>query len=149
MKRIIITPIAVTLGLLITAGTALAERPEARHGSGIVEHRLHVQQELGLSEEQMAQIKTIRESGGSREEINALLTSEQKAKMASIKESHKGLRKKRIAKMQKRLDLSDDQVKEIQEIREDGGSREDIIALLSDEQREKMKSKRRTLSTGG
>jgi superfamily I DNA and RNA helicase len=69
--------------------------------------------------------------------------------MASIKESHKGLRKKRIAKMQKRLDLSDDQVKEIQEIREDGGSREDIIALLSDEQREKMKSKRRTLSTGG
>lgn len=149
MKAVIITPIVITLGLLIAASTASAERPGAKADSAIAEHRLHVKRELDLSEEQVAQIKALRESDGSREDINALLTPEQQAKMASIKESHKGLRDKRIAKMQKRLDLSEGQVEEMQEIRESGGNREDILAVLSEEQRAKMKQKRRRLSTGG
>ena len=149
MKAIIITPIAITLGLLIAVSTASAERLGAKTDSAIAEQRLHVQQKLGLSEEQAAQIKAIRENGGRREELNEVLTAEQQAKMASIKESHKGLREKRIAKMKKRLDLSDDQVEKIQEIRESGGTREDVFAVLSEEQKTKMKNKRRTLSTGG
>ena len=149
MKAIIITPIAITLGLLIAASTASAARPGARADSAIAEHRLHVKRELGLSEEQVAQIKAIRENGGSREDMNAILTAEQQLKMASIKESHKGLRDKRIAKMQKRLDLSDDQVEEMQEIRASGGTREDVLAVLSEQQRAKMKDKRHQLSTGG
>jgi len=149
MKAIVTTPIAITLGLLMAASTASAERPGVRADSAKAEHRLHVQRELGLSEEQAAQIKAIRESGGSREDIDALLTPEQQAKMAPIKESHKGLREKRIAKMQKRLDLSEGQVEEIREIRESGGTREDVLAILSEEQRAKMKQKRRSLSTGG
>ena len=149
MKAIIITPIAITLGLLIAVSTASTERLGAKTDSAIAEQRLHVQQKLGLSEEQAAQIKAIRENGGSREELNEVLTAEQQAKMASIKESHKGLREKRIAKMKKRLDLSDDQVEKIQEIRESGGTREDVFAVLSEEQKTKMKNKRRTLSTGG
>lgn len=41
----------------------------------------HIQQNLGLSQEQVDQIRTIRQNGGGRDEIRAVLTEEQRAKM--------------------------------------------------------------------
>jgi Spy/CpxP family protein refolding chaperone len=49
----------------------------------------------------------------------------------------------RIAQMQKNLHLSDEQVKQMRKIREDGGDRKQIRAVLTDEQRALMRERRR------
>jgi len=48
----------------------------------------------------------------------------------------------RMARMQERLGLSDDQVSQMQEVRERGGSREDMRAVLTDDQRAQMDAHR-------
>jgi len=58
----------------------------------------------------------------------------------------------RLARMQEHLQLSDDQVAEIRSIRENGGKREDIRAVLNDTQRAQMeehRAKRRGKHKGG
>jgi TolA-binding protein len=49
----------------------------------------------------------------------------------------------RIAQMQKNLHLSDEQVKQMRKIREDGGDRKQMRAVLTDEQRALMRERRR------
>jgi len=49
----------------------------------------------------------------------------------------------RIARMQKNLGLTDDQVKKMLEISERGGSREEMRAVLTDEQKVIMRERRR------
>jgi Spy/CpxP family protein refolding chaperone len=49
----------------------------------------------------------------------------------------------RIAQMQKNLDLSDEQVRQMRKIREDGGDRRQMRAVLTDEQRALMRERRR------
>ena len=51
---------------------------------------------------------------------------------ASYADGHRG---KNLERMQERLGLSDAQVEEMREIRANGGSREDVRAVLTDEQR--------------
>ncbi len=50
--------------------------------------------------------------------------------------------RKRIARMQEHLGLSDEQMRQMREIRENGGSREEIFAVLNDEQRALMDERR-------
>ena len=50
----------------------------------------------------------------------------------------KGNPEQRIQRMQKHLDLSDEQVSQIREIRANGGSREEIYGLLTEDQQRKM-----------
>ena len=95
------------------------------------------------SDDQMAQMKEIREQGGGREEMRAILTEDQQAKMKGLRESHAGKSEERIARMQKHLDLSDDQVQQIREIREQGGGREEVQAILTEEQQGKVKEARK------
>ena len=77
MKRLVITVMILTL----TAATAYAQpgpngdRPGQRAGA---ERMGRMQEDLGLSEAQAEQIRQIRENGGSREEIHAVLTEEQR-----------------------------------------------------------------------
>jgi len=52
----------------------------------------------------------------------------------------------RLARMQKNLGLTDDQVKQMREIRERGGSREEMRAVLTEEQRVIMQERRRQAS---
>lgn len=123
------------LGLILASSVALAQpqggsRSGDKHGKGA-----RMQQELELTDEQMEEMREIREQGGSREEMNAVLTSEQKAKAAELRKERKGERSKR---MKEHLGLSDEQVKEMREIRDQGGSREDIRAVLTSEQQEKF-----------
>ena len=49
----------------------------------------------------------------------------------------------RVARMQKNLGLTDEQVKQMREIRERGGSREEMRAVLTEEQRVMMQERRR------
>jgi Spy/CpxP family protein refolding chaperone len=47
-------------------------------------------QQLDLSDEQKTQIQNIRKEGGSREEVRAVLTPEQQAKLDTAHEKNKG-----------------------------------------------------------
>jgi hypothetical protein len=55
----------------------------------------------------------------------------------------------RMAKMQKNLDLSDGQVAEIRHIRDSGGSKEEIMAVLTEEQLAMMKERRAQIKDKG
>ena len=88
-------------------------------------------------------VREIREQGGSREDMRAVLTEEQQAKMQELCKDHKGKGEERMARMQKHLDLSDDQMQQIRDIREQGGGREEVQAVLTDEQLAKMKEARK------
>jgi hypothetical protein len=87
------TLITVTLSLLLAAGAAWAERPDGGQHSQDkrAERMAHMQQQLGLSDDQVAQMKDIRSNGGSREDMRAVLSDDQQAQM-------KELRKQRQAK---------------------------------------------------
>jgi hypothetical protein len=50
----------------------------------------HIQQALGLSQEQMEQIREIRQNGGGREEIRGVLTDEQRATMDEHRAARQG-----------------------------------------------------------
>ena len=52
------------------------------------------------------------------------------------------LNDKQLNKMQSRLELSDDQMTEMREIRDDGGTKQEIRAVLNDEQKAKAKELR-------
>ncbi|MEP1471079.1 MAG: hypothetical protein ABJK20_09530 [Halieaceae bacterium] len=54
---------------------------------------------------------------------------------------HRG--KQRAAHMQEHFGVSDDQLSQMREIRDNGGSREDVRAVLSDDQRSQMEQWRK------
>lgn len=127
------------LGLIVAASPTLAQ-PEQGHRD---EHRARLQQELELSDEQIQQMQDIREQGGSREDMHAILTEEQREKAEQLHTKHAGNREKRTAKMKEYLNLSDEQVQEMKAIREQGGSREEVQAVLTDEQKTLLAEKRK------
>ena len=55
----------------------------------------------------------------------------------------------RMAKMQQNLGLSDGQVAEIRHIRDSGGSKEEIMAVLTEEQLALMKERRAQIKSKG
>lgn len=132
--------LVITLGLLLAPITVLAEPPEGRQGGDRAQHRARMQQELGLSEEQVQQMREIREQGGSREDMQSILTDEQQGKMQEMRANNKGGREQRMTRMQENLGLSDEQM---HEIREQGGGREEMHAILTDEQRATMEARRK------
>jgi Spy/CpxP family protein refolding chaperone len=54
-----------------------------------------------------------------------------------------------LEKMQQHLDLTDAQVEEIRQIKAEGGSREDIKAVLTEEQQQKMQQHRKRMQGKG
>lgn len=138
-----------TLGLLMASTAALAERDGGEHRGPGADKKARMQQELGLSEEQMEQIREIREQGGTREDVHAILTEEQQAKAKELRETHEAKRAQRMVQMQERLDLSDEQIAQIKDIRAQGGSREDVQAVLTDEQKSKADEWRQSHGKGG
>jgi Spy/CpxP family protein refolding chaperone len=129
--------IALTISLLAASCVALAEHDPGNGGGGRAEHRARIEQALGLSPEQKEQMQEIREQGGSREEIRSVLTDEQRARARELREHNKGKFEKRLTHMQQNLSLSDEQVSQIQDIRQAGGGREEIEAVLTEEQKAK------------
>ena len=134
--------LVMALSLAVASNVAFAQ-PDAdtkggpqrgERGKRIV----HMQEELGLTDEQVEKMREIREAGGSRKEMRAVLTPEQQSKAAELKKAHGGGGEKRLNRMKAHLGLSDEQVAEIQKIRAEGGSREDIQKVLTPEQQARM-----------
>ncbi len=69
------------------------------------------------------------------------------ATLAGDKEGNRG--GDRMARMQEQLGLSDEQMKQIREIRENGGSREEMRAVFTDEQRALIKERRAQMEASG
>jgi Spy/CpxP family protein refolding chaperone len=134
------TIIVMSTSTFVTAGESGQGRPTPEERLG------RMQKHLDLSDDQVSQIQEIHDNGGGREEIGAVLTEQQRAKMGK----HRGS-DERFKQMQKHLDLSDEQVSQIRDIRSNGGSREDVANVLTEEQRNKAKEhrKQREHSRGG
>lgn len=129
----------VLLGLALVSGIGLAQAGDGLNGGVDAGNKAapmaRMQKTLGLSDEQVKQMRDIREAGGSPEEMRAVLTPEQQAKAAQLKKANQD---ERMDRMKKQLDLSDEQVAKIKEIRKAGGSRQDIRAVLTPEQQAKF-----------
>ena len=82
--------------------------------------------ELELTDEQVQEMRAIRDAGGTRADINAVLTPEQKDKAVKIRKQRHGNPANRMDRMQQHLGLTDEQVTEIGEIKERGGSRQEV-----------------------
>jgi len=82
------------LSLTLASSLALAQPPEGKGYKGDPEKRLQrMQQNLGLSDEQMSQMKEIKANGGGREEMRAILTDEQRAKAKEMRKQHRAQHK--------------------------------------------------------
>ena len=79
MKKVIV----LVLVLAISASSSVAAGQGGKEGSkgqrGGSDRAARMQKELGLSDEQMQQMRSIRENGGSREEMRSVLNDEQRA----------------------------------------------------------------------
>lgn len=131
----------VVLGWALFSSLAMAQ-PDAPPAQGGKPPRIaQMEDKLGLTDEQVQKMRAIRDSGGSMADMRAVLTPEQKVKAAQLhKENteHNGGLAEREARMQQALGLSDEQVAKMAQIRKDGGSREDMRAVLTPGQQAKF-----------
>ncbi|MBE9051383.1 P pilus assembly/Cpx signaling pathway, periplasmic inhibitor/zinc-resistance associated protein [Nostocales cyanobacterium LEGE 11386] len=95
-------------------------------------------QSLGLTDAQKAQMQTIQSS--TRTQIEAILTPEQKAKMAAAKQARQAQRQgnqgQRPQKGWTDLNLTEQQKTQMRQIRE--SSKQQMLAILTPEQRQKV-----------
>ncbi len=71
MKKLLVLIFAMAMA----SATTIAEEEE--NNSAMSDRMAQMQKNLGLSDEQVAQIRQIRDNGGGKEEILAVLTDEQ------------------------------------------------------------------------
>lgn len=130
------------LFLTLSATVALADTPTASENKdmrGRGPDLEHMRTRLGLTDEQVEQIRTLREQGGNREDLRAVLTDEQRALMDQHRAERTGRRGGQgpnFNKLKTTLGLSEEQSAQMRDIRASGGSREDMRAVLTEEQRE-------------
>ena len=136
----------MALGLALVSSVVLAQAPSAPQGGpqgdGKGLHMMRMQNELDLTDEQVKKMREIRDQGGGRAEMQAVLTPEQQAKAAALRKEHAGEREELQARMQQQLGLSEEQKTKMAEIRKQGGSREDMRAVLTPEQQAKFDAMR-------
>ena len=158
MKKTLIGLFALAL---ILGTTAVSATPSGGKGLRGDSPRLSkLQQSMGLSDEQVEEIRAIRANGGSRDDVRAVLSDEQRDMLDTRRArrqgandgkpgrqfsgEERGLRghSPRMAHLQQGLGLSDEQMAQIRDIRAGGGTRDDIRAVLTDEQRALMDAHR-------
>jgi Spy/CpxP family protein refolding chaperone len=150
MKKTLIT--LFSLALIAGAATVHASPSGGKGLRGDSPRLSKLQQSLGLSDAQVDEIREIRANGGSRDDVRAVLDEEQRAMLDTRRARRQGLREDqpgrksssagrgmhgqspRMAHLQQALDLSDEQAAEIRDIRANGGTRDEIRAVLTDEQ---------------
>lgn len=130
-----LTAAILSLALLAGSGAALAGGGGAGKGPDRI---ARMQAALDLSDEQVAEMRRIRDNGGTREQVQAVLTDEQRARAEQMRKHHGKHGGDRLARMQQHLGLSDEQVAEMRAIRDNGGSREEMHAVLTDDQRKQL-----------
>jgi len=138
------------LALGITLASGLAVSQEATQAPPQAEPRgippaWH--DEVGLTDAQREELRRVQASGGTREEIRSILTPEQQAKIAELKRARKADGHS-LDQLKDKLDLSDEQVAQMQQIRQQGGSRRELIAVLTPEQRDKFNQLRQRAGSG-
>ena len=129
--------ITIALGLALISSLALGQ-PEGvapQTGPG---HKRAMLEQLDLSPKQRETMREIRASGGGRDEIRAVLTEDQQSKLRKLKKSHNDPAGDRARRMKTHHGLSDEQAEQMKSIREAGGSREEVRAVLTEEQQAKL-----------
>ena len=127
----------LALSLTVASAGVLAQSEDERPSGNKFAKLERMQNNLGLTDEQLDQMRDIRQAGGSRDDMYAVLNPEQQAKAAKLRKTHKGKGGDRKRRLQQ-LDLSDEQKMKIQNIRKEGGSREEVRAVLTPEQQAKL-----------
>jgi Spy/CpxP family protein refolding chaperone len=127
----------LALSLTVASAGVLAQSEDERPSGNKFAKLERMQNNLGLTDEQLDQMRDIRQAGGSRDDMYAVLNPEQQAKAAKLRKTHKGKGGDRKRRLQQ-LDLSDEQKTQIQNIRKEGGSREEVRAVLTPEQQAKL-----------
>ncbi len=133
MKHLIIA-LSLALVASIPLAQAAGEPPAAGKGATVK----RIQADLNLTDEQIKKMRQIRDEGGTRAEMQAVLTPEQRAKSAALRNKHKSEGGDRKARMQEQLGLSDAQANQMAQIRQRGGSQEEMRAVLTPEQQAKF-----------
>jgi Spy/CpxP family protein refolding chaperone len=123
--------------LLVSSFTLAQPNTPPAHG-GQPPHMAQMEDKLGLTDEQVQKMREIRDNGGSMADMRAVLTPEQRVKAAQLRKEHKGAMDERKAQMQQSLGLSDEQMAKMAQVRKDGGSREDMRAVLTPGQQAKF-----------
>jgi len=146
-KRIVMALSLALLSSMAQAQTQPAAQPPAASTSGLkpgqkVAPPAQLKNDLDLTDEQVKKMREIRDNGGTRQEIQAVLTPEQRVKHAALRKQHQGDRKARKSEMQQQMGLTDAQKKQIAEIRRKGGTRKDVRAVLTPEQQAKLDARR-------
>lgn len=72
------------------AGQAGQGNGKGTRGGGQGQRMAHMQENLDLSQDQMDQIRSIRENGGSREDFRAVLNDEQRTKLDEHRAARQG-----------------------------------------------------------
>lgn len=84
MKKLLMAALIVAMGAWSIP--LLAGEPGHRSGGQThEERRARMQQALGLTEAQMEEMREIRENGGTREDMHAVLTEEQRATLEEMR----------------------------------------------------------------
>lgn len=147
------------IALFLAAAIATPLVSYAQDGKGTItdEQLTRMQQHLELTDEQIAEMRRIRDDGGTKKEVRAVLSDEQKAKAQEMKaargNSDKGKSRKegkstvtdeQLSKMQEALGLSDEQLAEMRQIRDGGGSAKEVRAVLTEEQKAQVQARKQT-----
>jgi periplasmic protein CpxP/Spy len=117
----------VTIPGLIYAQDSLPNSPNVTRK----QHRGNAFKELNLTDAQKQQFKTIRQN--TRQQIQSVLTDEQRTKLESAGQSGQSSDRKAVMKS---LNLTDTQKQQMRDIRKK--SREQMLAILTPEQRSKF-----------
>ncbi len=84
-----LTTLALATLLVGGAPLAIAEKGEGGNRGDKHERRAaHMQEQFGVSDEQLSQMREIRENGGSREDVRGVLTDDQRAQMKAWRQEH-------------------------------------------------------------
>ncbi|MDG2045910.1 MAG: hypothetical protein P8J79_01745 [Halioglobus sp.] len=127
----------LVLSLTLVASTVLAQSEAEPPGASRFARLQQMKKSLGLTDQQVSEIREIRQAGGSREDVRAVLSPEQQAKAVELRRNIKGKDASRKHRLQQ-LNLSDEQMTQIQSIRQGGGSRDEVLAVLTPEQQAKL-----------
>jgi len=110
-----------------------------------------MQEALQLTPDQTRKIEQILESNGSNRQVNQVLTAEQRRTWDTYKERRKSMRKEQpdwVDRMTVALDLSEEQIARMREIKAQGGKRKEMRRVLTPPQLAKLKELRKEAKVG-
>ena len=87
MKKKLITLMAIAITASPFTFAEAQSYKGGEQGDG-ARRAAHMQEQFGVSDDQLSQMREIREGGGSREDIRAVLTDDQRSQMQQWRQEH-------------------------------------------------------------